>query len=76
MKDTIIRCSGRHKRFQDGPNEGKNINYLIGKAGEDGILKMKLRSNVGHVEIAMEKGTVTCSCGNKVVWDSGRRENG
>ena len=66
-----IRCSGIHRRFQDGPNMGKNIHYLIGKSGDDGVLKMKLKSNVGRVEIAMEKGMVTCSCGNKITWDSG-----
>ena len=68
MSETIIRCKGRHRRIQGGPNDGKNIEYLIGKADENGTLKMKLKSNVGHVEIAMEKGTVTCSCGNEITW--------
>lgn len=65
-----IRCGGRHKTIRGGPNDGKNIEYLIGKS-DGGILKMKLRSNVGHVEIAMKKGTVKCSCGNEITWDSG-----
>ncbi len=73
MSETVIRCSGRHKTIRGGPNDGKNIEYLIGKADESGALRMKLRSNVGRVEIAMEKGTVTCSCGNKIDWG---RNNG
>ncbi len=68
MSEAIIRCSGKHRRIQGGPNDGKNIEYLIGKADENGALIMKLRSNVGRVEIAMEKGTVKCSCGNEITW--------
>ncbi len=68
MSDTIIRCSGKHRRIQGGPNDGKNIEYLIGKSTEDGTLNMKLRSNVGRVNIALESGVITCSCGNEITW--------